>query len=459
MRRFSPSLMELTRRDWLRVSALGGMTGLGTSLSSWFPALAEDATANPQRKRSCILLWMPGGPAQTDLFDMKPGHQNGGEFKPIETSAAGVQICEHLPKLARQMDHVALIRSMATKEGDHGRAAYHLRTGYRPQGPVQYPTFGSLVSHEYGPVTNSLPPFVSILPNRVLSPGAFGPGFLGPAWAPLVVGGENGFARRRNGEESDPFGPPLEIRNIKAPDGVEAPVVDARFSLLAEMDDEFRTQRPGAGVDSHRSAYDHALKMMRSEARKAFDVEEEPTELRERYGKSRFGQACLMARRLVERGVPFVEVSLSSVDGGGGIGWDTHQNNFTMIKDLCGVLDPAWSTLLEDLKERGLLDSTLVIWMGEFGRTPTINGMTGRDHFPNAWTTALCGGGIRGGQAYGGTDEGGMAVKDDPVTVAQFFATVCGGLGIDPTKQNLSNVGRPIRIVEPDAAPIAKLLG
>ena len=452
------SVSNWSRRDWLRSCGIGGLAGLGTSLSGWFPALAEDAAADPRRKRSCILLWMPGGPSQTDLFDMKPGHANGGEFKPVETSVAGIQICEHLPKLASQMQHVALIRSMSTKEGDHGRAAYHLRTGYRPQGPVQYPTFGALVSHDYGPVDNSLPPFVSILPNRVLGPAAFGPGFLGPAWGPLVVGGESGFSRRANGTEEDPFGPPLEIRNINAPEGVEAPVVDSRFALLSEMDDEFRSQRPGAGVESHRSAYDHALKMMRSDARKAFDVTEEPTELRERYGKSRFGQACLMARRLIERGVPFVEVSLNGVGNGGGIGWDTHNDNFNMLKGLCGVLDPAWATLLEDLKDRGLLESTLVVWMGEFGRTPAINSMTGRDHFPNAWTTALCGGGIRGGQVYGATDEGGMAVKDNPVSVNQFFATVCGGLGIDHTKQNLSNVGRPIRIVEPETTPIKSLL-
>jgi hypothetical protein len=446
----SPSL--LSRRDWLRCGALG----IGASLSGWFPALAEDALSQPQRKRSCILLWMPGGPAQTDLFDMKPGHKNGGEFKPIDTSAPGVQISEHLPKLARQMEHIALIRSMSTKEGDHGRATYHLRTGYRPQGPVQYPTFGALAAQEFGPTQNDLPPYVSILPNRLLSPSAFGPGFLGPSWAPLVVGGQSGFSRRANAEEN-PFGQPLEIRNIRSPEGVGDSVVDIRFDLLKEMDDEFRRERPTSGVESHRTAYDQALKMMRSESTKAFRVEEEATELRERYGRTRFGQACLMARRLVERGVPFIEVALNGANDQG-IGWDTHGDNFNQIKMLSGILDPAWSSLIEDLKERGLLDSTLIVWMGEFGRTPVINPQGGRDHFPNAWTTALCGGGIRGGQFYGATSEGGDTVKDNPVAVSQFLATVCGALGIDHTKQNISNAGRPIRIVEPEAEPIRSVL-
>jgi uncharacterized protein (DUF1501 family) len=198
--------------------------------------------------------------------------------------------------------------------------------------------------------------------------------------------------------------------------------------------------------------------MMQSPAVKAFDLEEEPASVREAYGKNRFGQACLLARRLVERQVPFIEISLSSAEGQQFFGWDTHANNFPTVKAFCDVLDPAWAMLVEDLKQRGLLESTLIVWMGEFGRTPRLNGGSGRDHFPNAWTTVLCGGGIRGGQRYGATSDSGEAVTDKPVNVGQFFATICRALQIDPTKQNMSNVGRPIRIVEPEAEPVEELL-
>ena len=197
-------------------------TGFGTaSLSRWLPLLAETAAADPNRVRSCILLWMPGGPSQLDTFDLKPEHANAGEFKPIETTVSGIQISEHLPQLSRQAEHLAIIRSMQTKEGDHGRATYHLRTGYRPQGPVQYPTLGSLVSHERGPVTD-LPNYVSVLPNSFLSPAAFGPGFLGPKHAPLVVGADRAAARSGVAVPmSEDFGPPLEVRNLQSVAGVD----------------------------------------------------------------------------------------------------------------------------------------------------------------------------------------------------------------------------------------------
>lgn len=445
----------ISRRAFLRLSAAG--LGLG-SLSHWLPALADQAATNPQRIRSCILLWMPGGPSQIDTFDPKPGHANGGEFRPIETSVPGIQISEHLPGLAQQMEHMAVVRSMQTKEGDHGRATYHLRTGYRPQGPVQYPTLGSLISHERGQVTD-LPNYISVLPNTFLSPAAFGPGFLGPQHAPLVVGADRAPQRNLNGDaQNNEFGPPLAVRNIALPIGVDLKQAEARLDLLKFFEGEFTAQRPGLPTDSHRAAYSQAVRMMQSEAMQAFELDQEPAELREAYGKNRFGQGCLLARRLVERGVPFVEVALGGPDGGAGIGWDTHQNNFEAIKNLSGTLDPGWSTLLTDLKDRGLLDSTLVVWMGEFGRTPAINNNSGRDHFPNAWSTVLCGGGIRGGQVYGATNESGMEVAENPVAVNRLMATVCSALGLDPARQNMSNIGRPIRLVEPDAEPIAELL-
>jgi hypothetical protein len=445
------SAFHLTRREWLRLSSLGVAA---SSLSGWLTALAAEAAHSPARKRSCILLWMPGGPTQTDTFDMKPGHPNGGSFKPIDTSVSGLQISEHLPQLSKQMHHAAVIRSMQTKEGDHVRAAHHLRTGYRPQGPVNYPTLGSLLSNELKRDELELPGYVNIMPSGFL--GYDSPGFLGPQRAPLVVG-RNGVPRVQN-EKQPEFGAPLAVQDIALPQNVELAQADARLGLLQEMEQSFAAVHPGLAANSHRQAYDQAVRMMRSKAVEAFDLDKEPVELRERYGKTRFGQGCLLARRLVEQGVPFVEVSLSDVEGGGGIGWDTHSNNFNSVQSLCGVLDPAWATLLDDLNERGLLETTLVVWMGEFGRTPQINGSGGRDHFPNAWSTVLCGGGIRGGSTYGATSSSGNEVTDNPVSVSNLLATVCRALEIDPTRQNISNVGRPIRIVEPEAQPIVEIL-
>ena len=199
--------------------------------------------------------------------------------------------------------------------------------------------------------------------------------------------------------------------------------------------------------------------MMRSEAVTAFDLEAEPDSLRDAYGRNSFGEGCLLARRLIERGVPFIEVSLNGVDGNSGIGWDTHQDNFAGVRRLCEVLDPAWATLLTDLHSRGLLESTLVIWMGEFGRTPQIVAdRSGRDHFPLAWSTALCGGGIRGGQVVGRTSADGMQVDERPVSIADFLATISLALGLDPGTQNISNVGRPIRLVDANANPVREVL-
>jgi hypothetical protein len=441
---------SLSRRDWLRLSACGAF---GVSMSRWLPALAEEIAASKERRRSCILLWMSGGPSQMDTFDLKPGHENGGPYKAIETSVPGIEISEHLPKLAKQMEHCAVIRSMTTKEGDHTRATYLLRTGYLPQGPVQYPTLGSVWSHELGTDDAELPNFVSIAPYRFLSPAAFGPGFLGPRYAPLIVGdGNPNLGRNADYERA------LRVKNLAAPAGVSTEQIDARLELLAGLESDFAERHPGLPPTSHRAAYLQAVRMMRSEAVKAFDLAQEEDELRDAYGRNQFGQGCLLARRLVERGVPFVEVSLNGVQGGQGLGWDTHQNNFDDVQKLSGVLDPAWGTLLEDLKARGLLDSTLIIWMGEFGRTPKINENKGRDHFPAAWSTVLCGGGIRGGQVLGKSSPDGMTVADRPIAVSDFLATACLALGIDPMTQNNSNVGRPIRIADPAAKPLEEVL-
>jgi Protein of unknown function (DUF1501) len=454
MARKTSTQPTLTRRDWLRLSAAGV---IGGSLSGWLGSLAEATAKDSSRKRSCILLWMNGGPSQMDTFDLKPGHANGGPFKEISTKVPGIKISEHLPKVARHMDRMALIRSMATKEADHGRATYQMRTGHLPGGPVHFPTIGSLFSKELGNPENALPNFVSIAPYRFFSPAAYGPGFLGPSYAPLIVGENQQSLIPIPGRQPVSPDESLRVQDIDLPSGVSDERAAARVRLLDEMRKDFIEKRSSVSSLSHRSAYQRAVALMHSPATKAFNLDEEPKALRDRYGRTLFGQGCLLARRLIERDVPFVEVSLATV-GNLALGWDTHINNFDGVRRLSEVLDPAWSTLMEDLKDKGLLDSTVVVWMGEFGRTPRINGNRGRDHWANSWSTVLAGGGIKGGQVIGKTSADGTSVEERPVGVEDFLATVALALGINITHQNHSNVGRPIRIVEPTAKPIKEAL-
>jgi hypothetical protein len=439
----------------MKLSAAGVV---GYSMSGWFEALAQQAANNPNRRKACILLWMNGGPSQFETFDCKPGHANGGPIQEIQTSVPGVRISEFLPRVARNAQDMAIIRSMSTREGDHGRATFLMRTGYLPQGPIQYPTLGSLISKELGTDENPLPNFVSIAPYRIFSPQAFGPGFLGPQYAPLLVGDNgNQFVVQQPGQNN--YEQSLRVQDLVPPEGVSREQADARINLLQEMEQDFVNRNPGLSPHSHQTAYDRAVRLMRTAAAAAFNLEEESTRVRDAYGRNQFGQGCLLARRLVERGVPFVEVSLGGLSNNG-LGWDTHNNNNEAIRQLCEVLDPAWGTLMEDLRGRGMLDSTLIVWMGEFGRTPRINPQRGRDHYPNAWSTVLCGGGIRGGQAYGRTSADGTTVESDrPTSVPDFIATVCRTLGVDSTRQNMSNVGRPIRIADVGAQPIEAITG
>ncbi|OWK36114.1 DUF1501 domain-containing protein [Fimbriiglobus ruber] len=436
---------RLDRREWLRA---GAGAAVSVSVSGWFGRLAHAAGADPARKRSCVLLWLNGGPATIDLWDLKPGHANGGPSKEIATAAPGLRISEHLPKLAALGDRLAVVRSMSTKEGDHGRATYLIRTGTLPQGAIDFPTLGSLVAKELRDETADLPPFVSVAPQRGLSQNAFGPGFLGPQYAPLIVADGQSAAPGRNGGDSVDL--QLKVQNLDHYSGVSNPRADDRLALLGDLEADFLAARPGTAGDSHRTAYQAAARLMKPETTKAFDLSGENPAVRDAYGRNLFGQGCLLARRLVERGVPFVEVTLD--------GWDTHANNFDSVKNLCGVLDPAWSTLVRDLKDRGLLDSTLIACMGEFGRTPKINPQKGRDHFSEAWSVVLAGGGIQGGQAVGRTSKDGTKVEERPVGVPDVLATMCKALGIDHEKQNLSNVGRPIRIVDQAGKPIREVL-
>ncbi len=447
MDRSRSSTGALTRREMFQLATAGA---LGGSASGWLRNLAADAATDPRRRKSCILLWMSGGPSQIDTFDPKPGHANGGPYKPIQTGVPGILVGEHLPKIAKEVKDLAIIRGMSTKEGDHGRATYNLRTGYLPQGPIRYPTLGSLVAKEREDDSAELPGFVSIAPVRAFSASAFGPGFLGPKYAPLIVGERGGAGGRRS----------FRVDDLDLPAGIGQERADDRLDLMQSLASDFEATRPGVSPASHHDAYRRAVKMMRSPAAKAFELDEEPAATRDAYGRNPFGQGCLLARRLVERGVPFVEVTLSGVDGRANqLGWDTHAQNFDAVKALSGVLDSGWATLMTDLRSRGLLDSTLIVWMGEFGRTPKINENAGRDHYPNAWSTVLAGGGLKGGRVIGDTGANGMEVRDRPVSVPDLLATVVQGLGLDPMGQNVADNGRPIRLVDPKAKPIAEVFG
>lgn len=403
------------------------------STSSWLPALADVASATGKKPKSVILIWLNGGPSTIDLWDLKPGNQNGGPFRKIDTKVPGMQISEHLPGLAAQAADFSLIRSMSTREGDHSRARFVSMTGYTPQGAIKFPAFGSLVAHEFN-VENDIPAYVHIGGRPAISGG----GFLGPQFAPFVVGGRS---RRRGPDNAD-----LKVADL-AP--VSPDQQAERLQLQSELA-SLSTMPTSVVTDALNSARDRALRLMNPQAASVFNLEEEQASVREAYGSGSFGQGCLMARRLVERGVSFVEVSLN--------GWDTHSNNFERVKELSQQLDRGCTSLLNDLRERGLLKDTLVVCQGEFGRTPRINGQDGRDHWPASWAMMLAGAGIRGGQVIGETSADGAEIKSKPTRTADLMATIFRGVGLDPRKQNMSNVGRPIRLADPDGTPLEELL-
>lgn len=442
-----------SRRDFIRYSA----ATLGVTCSNWLNPFASPlsgplATAlasESARKRHCILLWMAGGPSQLDTFDLKPNHENGGEFKEIATEVAGLRISEHLPGLASMANQLAIVRSLSTKEGDHGRGTYLMRTGHAPGTPVKHPTIGSAISKELGELSAPLPNYVAINQNTPFGPEAFSPGFLGPQYASATV---NATPPAGNNDDSDePAFAQMRVDNLSAP-GVSDVRARRRLLLWEQMQQDFLATRPVAPAIAHNTIYQQAVRTMNSAEVEAFDLSGESNGIREAYGRGTFGQGCLVARRLVERGVPFVEVSL----GANGVGWDTHANNFETVKTLSEQLDNGWSTLMRELDERGLLQDTTILWMGEFGRTPKINEQAGRDHFPNAWSCAFAGGGIAGGQAYGATTDDGMEVKDNKVAVGDVLATLCSAVGIDPATENVSPLGRPHKIAE--GTPIKDVL-
>ena len=422
---------------------LQGMTAslAGVGMCRWLPALAA---AESQPRRHCILLWMTGGPSQIDTFDLKPGHANGGPFKEIATSAPDLRISEHLPRLAQQGEHLCVIRGLSTREGDHGRGTYLMHCGRSPEGLIRYPTLGSVVSKELGRDDIAFPNFVSVNPYFDSEPTAYESGYLGPSYASLVV-------KPRDAQTFATGFTELGVDNLLAPPAVAPRSVNARLDLLGSLQERMLNDRGVGPSLAHNATLERALRLMSSDAGKVFDLSTEPAEVREKYGPGQFGQGCLLARRLVEQGVPFVEVSLGEFGR-----WDTHNDNFTAVQQLSAELDAGWASLMEDLDDRGLLDSTTILWMGEFGRTPQINSGAGRDHFPDAWSAVLAGGGIRGGQAYGRTSDDGRMVVDGEVSTGDLLATLCAAAGIDPARQNISDIGRPFKIAEGRA--IAELL-
>jgi len=394
---------------------------------------------------------MSGGPAQTDTFDLKPGHANGGEFQEIATKSPGLRFSEHLPKLALHADQLAVLRGLSTGEGDHGRGTYLMRTGHTPMGPLPYPSLGSAFAHELGSTDRAMPGYVSIGAFRALSPEAFGAGFLGSRYSPLFVGASDMPGITQNGAQG--FAE-LRVQSLDRIDGISDARMQRRLALWQGLQNDFLSGNRGPAARAHHTVYEGALQLMNSQDAEAFRLEDEPVTLRESYGRSAFGQGCLLARRLVERGVSFVEVSLGTSSGG--VGWDTHADGFTAIKSLSAELDAGWSTLMGDLKDRGLLESTTIIWMGEFGRTPRINTSAGRDHFPEAWSAVLAGGGIAGGQAYGRTSADGQSVVDGLVSEGDLLMTLCRAVGLPAHATLQGNDGRPIPIAE--GTPIQAIL-
>lgn len=413
----------LGRRGFLKAIGLGGA---GATALSFTDLMAVNADEMRKNEMACIVLWMQGGPSQFETFDPKPDHENGGGTGVIETAVPGVRIAKGWDKVAAQMNEIALIRSMTNKEGNHQRATYQLHTGYVPSGSVKHPSFGSNVAAELGDPQFDLPQIVTIAgargPAGLLGAGG-GAGFLGVQYEPFLV--------------SDPNRLP---ENTNVPDAARGRF-QRRLGLLSRLEEHGYAKDGGEErVREHQALYDKTAKMMLSPRMQAFDLDQEPAELRDAYGRTPFGQGCLLARRLVDHGVTFVEVRMGN--------WDTHTDLNETVDGLTAQVDPAFGTLIEDLKRRGRLDKTLVVWMGEFGRTPKISARGGRDHFPRCFNVALAGGGVRGGRVIGASTPDGSDVKDRPVAVNDLLATFCRSLKVDPSKENISPQGRPIKIVD-----------
>lgn len=408
----------MNRRDLLRATGGAFLASLLSRAAFAAPSAAASAT-KAARVDSLILLWMNGGPSHLDTWDPKPGTKNGGPTKAIKTRLAGLEIAEDMPHLAEVADRLCVVRGMSSKEGNHQRAQYLGHTSYSPNPTIEHPSFGAWVSKKLGPTANGLPAFVS------LGGPSFGPGFLGAQHGPFIVQKAGG-----------------------PPDNTVAGVNDLRFerrlALLDDLEQRFAASSGARMVDERRAIYASARRLMSSPDLAAFDLAKETSVAKAVYGESDFGRACMVARNLVRSGVRVVEVVLD--------GWDTHQDNFGRVKKQLSILDPAMSALVKDLAST----KTLVVWMGDFGRTPRINGNDGRDHYPQAWSAVLAGAGIRPG-VLGGTDTNGEKVVGKPIGVADLVATAASLMGLSPSEEAISPIGRPIAITD-SGTPIAAAL-
>lgn len=402
----------MTRRHFAK--HLAGASAMFSTAFSFGHSLQLHADELKKNRKSAILLWMSGGPSTIDLWDLKPGAPTGGPFRPISTSG-DVEICEHLPLFAKQMHHMSIVRSMSTREADHNRGRYYMHTGYVPNPNIEHPGYGSVIAHELFEQRQGLaiPPFVSI------SGASTGPGFLGMAWAPFNVS-SNG-----------------RIRNLEM--GLDDKRLAQRMAALDLMETSFVRSTKGSAALDHQAVLKKTYDLMSSEQMDAFKVDKEPEAMKERYGTNGFGQGCLLARRLVEAGVPFIEVDFG--------GWDNHAGIHNILENQkLPQLDKAMAALVEDLEQRGLLQDTAIIWMGEFGRTPRINAGAGRDHWARSWSAVVGGAGLKGGIAVGETNSDGTEVVTEPYSSEDLMASVCKALGISLETTYTSKNNRPMKI-------------
>jgi uncharacterized protein (DUF1501 family) len=412
------------RRGFLGQLAAGSAAGALTL--SWRDMLMARAAELKQRGKSMILLWMDGGPSQFDAFNPKPGSKYQGPTQAIETNVSGVQFGEDWPKTAQVMDKIALIRSMKSEERDHFRAIKLVRTGYPIQPTINYPTWGAVVARERWDPGFDLPAFVRIGKPRIKTRDV-NAGVLGARYESFKV------------DEAGKL--PEDVTPA-----VDGEVLKRRMQLATELDAEFARAGSAKAVAEKREIYDRTSRFVLSPLMKAFRLDAEPEKQHNLYGRTPFGQSCLLARRLVEAGVSFIEV----INGGqaNDQGWDTHKRGFKENPVLANETDEGYAALLTDLADRGMLDNTLVVWMGEFGRTPKFDAEGGRDHYSEGWLTCLSGGGVKMGQVIGATDAEGVKVIDRPVGVQDLFVSFCHVLGMDPHSEYYTELNQPLKLVE-----------